>query len=95
MGKTFPAEPFECAHDFHSAFEHEGAISDSGLVIGTYLHGFFTNQNAVNALVSYLCEKKGYSYTEPEQTLVDPFDHLADHLERYLDVKEILRHFEY
>ena len=95
MGKTFPAESLECANDFHSAFEDEGAISNSGLIIGTYLHGLFTNQNAVNALVSYLCEKKGYSYTEPEQTLVDPFDHLADHLERYLDIKEILRHFEY
>jgi len=95
MGKTLPAESLECANDFHSAFEHEGAISDSGLVIGTYLHGLFTNQNAVNALVSYLCEKRGYSYTEPEQSLTDPFDHLADHLERYLDVKEILRHFKY
>jgi len=94
-GKTHQAESLEGTNGFHSAFEDEGAISDSGLIIGTYLHGLFTNQNAVNALVSYLCEEKGYSYTEPEESLADPFDDLADHLERHLNIEEILRHFEY
>ena len=84
-----------CTDAFHPAFEGEGAVSDSGLIIGTYLHGLFTNQNAVNALISYLCEVKGYLYTEPELSSPDPYDHLADHLESHLDMKEILRHFEY
>ena len=83
------------ADTFHSAFEDEGAVSDSGLIIGTYLHGLFTNQSASNALISYLCEQKGYSYTEPEPNPADPYDTLADHLERHLNIQEILRHFEY
>ena len=80
---------------FHSAFQDEGAVSDSGLVIGTYLHGLFTNHSAVNALISYLCERKGHSYTKPEPKPADPYDTLADHLELHLNMQEILRHFEY
>lgn len=86
-----------CADVIHSAFEDEGTVSDSGLVIGTYLHGLFTNQNAASALISYLCEEKGHSYTKPEPppSHADPYDTLADHLELHLDIQQILRHFEY
>ena len=84
-----------CVDEFHPAFEDEGTVSDSGLIIGTYLHGLFTNQNAVNALISYLCEMKGYSYTKPALSSPDPYDKLADHLEQHLDIGEILQHFEY
>ena len=37
----------------------DGAASDDGLVIGTYLHGLFQNPTAVDGLLSYLHERRG------------------------------------
>ncbi len=76
----------------HGAFQDEGAVSDDGLVIGTYMHGLFTNPSAVKALVSYLYEQKGESWS-PRDEEEDPFDVLADHFERYVRIEEILKHF--
>ncbi|MCQ1538073.1 cobyric acid synthase [Methanocalculus taiwanensis] len=70
------------------AFSGEGAASDDGLVFGTYLHGLFQNENAVNALLRYLYGKKGLSYTE--QKCVDPYDHLARHLEAHIDMDTLV-----
>ncbi|PWR72696.1 cobyric acid synthase [Methanospirillum lacunae] len=76
-----------------TAFLDEGAVSDDGLVIGTYMHGLFTNPSAVKALVSYLCEQKGIIWNESEEQ-GDPFDALADHFEKYVRFDEILKHFK-
>lgn len=75
------------------AFTGEGAVSDDGLLIGTYLHGLFTNQSAAFALVSYLCEKKGVVWDPALAEESDPFDALADHFEKYLRFEEILKFF--
>ncbi len=74
------------------AFQDEGAVSDDGLVIGTYMHGLFTNSSSVTALVSYLYEQKGVSWI-PRDEEEDPFDALTDHFERYVRIEEILKHF--
>jgi len=74
------------------AFQDEGAVSDDGLVIGTYMHGLFTNPKAVTALVSYLYEQKGVSWN-PHNEEEDPFDALADHFEKHVRIEEILKHF--
>ena len=40
------------------AFGPDGAVSDDGIVIGTYMHGLLTNPAAANALLSYSIRKK-------------------------------------
>jgi adenosylcobyric acid synthase len=59
------------------AFEGEGAVSSSGLVFGTYLHGLFSNPHAVDALCRYLYERRGLPYAGLKVTS-DPYDRLAD-----------------
>jgi len=72
-----------------TAFADEGAIDASGLVFGTYMHGLFANAGMVDALVGYLAEQKGASYT-PVSEAGDPYAALARHLESCLDVEHIL-----
>lgn len=40
------------------AFGDDGAVSESGLVIGTYLHGIFANENFRNAFLEFLRRRK-------------------------------------
>lgn len=70
-------------------FTDEGAVSDNGLIIGTYLHGLFAESSAVDALVSYLSEKKDMPYS-PVLHNGDPYEKLAEHLEKNLDVEKIV-----
>lgn len=70
-------------------FADEGAVAESGLVFGTYMHGLFANAGMVDALVGYLAEQKGVSYTSAGET-GDPYAALARHLESCLDVEQIL-----
>nr|WP_319641830.1 cobyric acid synthase [Methanovulcanius yangii] len=80
-----------CPH----AFETEGAVSENGMIFGTYLHGLFQNRNAVNGLLSYLCEKKGVEYAPvPEhysEFTDDAYEKLAAHFERHLDMNQIMK----
>jgi adenosylcobyric acid synthase len=71
------------------ALEGDGSVSDDGLVFGTYLHGLFLNPSAVNALLSYLYERKGLSYTSIPEGNSDPYDILADLFEEYVDIDAI------
>ena len=75
------------------AFQGEGAVTPDGLVIGTYLHGLFTNTDAVIALIAYLYEQKGMTFTPRDIEEADPFDALADHFEKYVRFDEILKIF--
>ena len=51
MGLTSPRE--------ESAFQDDGAVSSSGIVIGTYLHGLFDNENFRAAFLDFLRRRKG------------------------------------
>jgi len=76
------------------AFDDEGAVSADGLVIGTYMHGLLSNPPVVNALLSYLYEKKGEPFTRlGERTSVNPYDQLALHFEEHVDMKKIIEIF--
>jgi adenosylcobyric acid synthase len=57
MGETERGEDSE-------AFSGDGAVSADGLVFGTYLHGLFQNEGAVQALLSYLYRRKGLVFKE-------------------------------
>jgi adenosylcobyric acid synthase len=76
------------------AFSGEGAVSDDGLVIGTYLHGLFENPSAVTALLSFLYAMKGLTYIPPDEDIgTDLYDTLAAEFERYVDIDTILALF--
>ena len=50
MGVTSPSE--------ESAFQDDGAVSRNGIVMGTYLHGLFDNQNFRAAFLDFLRRRK-------------------------------------
>ena len=82
------------------AFTGDGAVSPDGLVFGTYLHGLFQNEGAVQALVSYLYRKKGLRFgdrgagvSSAGPVRPDPYDRLADLFEAHLDMEKILSFF--
>ena len=70
------------------AFGDDGAVSDDGLVIGTYLHGLFENPFAIDALLSYLHERRGLAY-EP-LTDDDPYRRLAALVAENVDLDLLL-----
>lgn len=67
----------------------DGAISPDGRVFGTYLHGIFDNPGFRTAFLNRIRRGKGL----PEQAEVvppaDPFDQLALHMEKHLDLARI------
>ncbi len=69
---------------------NDGAVSSDGRVFGTYLHGIFDNAGFRNAFVNRLRQAKGLCPAEPATAQADPFDLLAEHLERHLDMGKLL-----
>jgi adenosylcobyric acid synthase len=68
----------------------DGAVSPDGRVFGTYLHGIFDNADFRRTFLNRIRARKGLSairYTAPQD---DPFELLAAHLERHLDMKRLL-----
>jgi adenosylcobyric acid synthase len=76
------------------AFEGDGAVSEDGLVFGTYMHGLFQNESAVNALLSYLCRKNDRAFTPlGQEQAPDPYEALADLYERNVRIDVIASFF--
>jgi adenosylcobyric acid synthase len=71
-----------------AAFGDDGAVAENGLVIGTYLHGIFENENFRNAFLDYLYSRRNLSR---ERGTPDGkgFDELASAAESELDMKRI------
>lgn len=79
MGKTSgSAEP---------AFGDDGAVAGSGMVIGTYLHGLFENQNFREAFLNYLYEKKNLDRRDSSPG--QGFDELAAAVKSHLDISRV------
>jgi adenosylcobyric acid synthase len=69
----------------------DGAVSPDGRVFGTYLHGIFDNAPFRTAFLDRMRVLKGLRPAPaPQEPAADPFDLLADHLERHLDVPRLL-----
>jgi adenosylcobyric acid synthase len=67
----------------------DGAVTRDGRVCGTYLHGLFGNDSFRSAFLNRIRRKKGL----PERDAAvhdDPFDLLAAHLEKSLDMERLL-----
>ncbi len=84
------------------AFDDDGAVSESGMVIGTYLHGLFENESFRNAFLDFLSRRKGLgqgrgmgSSHETElgarAAKGDGFEQLAAAVEASLDMAKIWR----
>jgi adenosylcobyric acid synthase len=85
MGETEGADrarPFA-----HVAGAREGAISQDGRVIGTYLHGLFAADGFRRAFLGSAASPYLAYETSIEQTL----DALAAHLEKHLNIDALLR----
>jgi len=71
-------------------FGDDGCIDESGLVIGTYLHGLFGNENVRRALMSYLHEMKGIEYVpQVESSELDAYEELADVVRNNVDMGRV------
>ncbi|MBI3824486.1 MAG: cobyric acid synthase [Candidatus Rokubacteria bacterium] len=70
---------------------HDGAVSDDGLVLGSYLHGVFANPALRRALLVALAAHRGLAADPRWGTgpAIDPYDRLADIVEAALDVGAI------
>ncbi len=75
------------------AFLGEGAVSDDGMVFGTYLHGLFENKTAIEALMVFLYERKGLTFSFSQPDFTDVYDDLARTFEAHVNMEPILRFF--
>ena len=68
----------------------DGAVTRDGRIFGSYLHGLFANDSFRSAFLNRIRRKKGLP--EREAALEDdPFDQLAAHLEKNLDMDKLLK----
>ncbi len=83
MGESAGGEP---------AFGDDGSVSENGLVIGTYLHGLFENENIRNSFMGYLYKRKGLTYTDVKMN--DCLEELAKFVGEHVDMNLIYRMLE-
>ncbi|MEW6733706.1 MAG: cobyric acid synthase [Acidobacteriota bacterium] len=71
----------------------DGAISDDGRVMGTYLHGLFDSTEGAAALLSHFSRLCGrtQSITIDRSDREQGYDELAAHFRSHLDIKAIYR----
>ena len=67
----------------------EGARSSDGRVMGTYLHGLFTEDNFRHAFLRK-CSKKHTKSLAYETQVEATLDELSEHLERHIDIESLL-----
>uniref|UniRef100_A0A831XE89 Cobyric acid synthase n=1 Tax=Geobacter metallireducens TaxID=28232 RepID=A0A831XE89_GEOME len=68
----------------------DGAVSCDGRVFGTYLHGIFDNAGFRSAFLNRLRRARGLEERPAAEVQDDPFDLLAVHLEKHLDMDRLL-----
>jgi adenosylcobyric acid synthase len=74
----------------------DGALSDDGLVLGTYLHGLFDSASGLETLLGYLRRVSGkspWTHTDfdPVAERERRYDTLADHFRRHLRIDSVAR----
>lgn len=74
------------------AFGEDGCVSESGLIIGTYMHGLFENKNFRNAFLGYLYKRRGMIFSSEEEG--DSIEELAHFVEKNVNMELIYRRIE-
>ena len=71
----------------------DGALSTDGRILGTYLHGLFEDPSGCAALLRWagLSAPLAYDHAQRREEMLD---HLADAVERSLDIARLLPRFE-
>jgi len=74
-------------------FSADGAVSEDGLVFGTYLHGLFDSDDFTRALVNTLRERKGLAALDSDfhyaRYKAQQFDILAESMRQHIDLEKI------
>ncbi len=83
MGETDGGEP---------AFGDDGSVSKNGLVIGTYLHGLFENENVRTSFLGYLYKQKGIIFKNKDDG--DSIEELAGFIEEHVNMELVFRKIE-
>jgi adenosylcobyric acid synthase len=70
----------------------DGTVSSDGRVFGTYLHGVFDNPHFREAYLNVIRLEKGMPQRRRSHAVPadDPFDRFAAHLEKHLDITQLL-----
>ncbi len=76
----------------HPAFLDDGCVSENGLIIGTYLHGLFNNDNLRNSFLKYLYDQKGLIYESKIRR--NEIEELAGFIETHVNMDFIYRILE-
>lgn len=71
----------------------DGGVSQNGRIFGTYLHGIFENTRFREIYLNRVRLEKGMPLRRgiQKQPLQDPFDQLAEQLEKHLDMPKLLK----
>ncbi len=75
----------------------DGCVAESGLVMGSYLHGLFENESLRRSLVNWLAERRGIPVPRGDGAVAGreaEYDRLADTLRRHIDLEALLRIME-
>jgi adenosylcobyric acid synthase len=96
MGKTILGPLAKPALKVVEAEDTDGAIDSSGLIIGTYLHGFFENPSLCKALLGYVAIRKGIKESRqllrsPHEDWSSSIDLIVNVVRRSLDIDEVHR----
>lgn len=70
----------------------DGCVSADGRVFGTYLHGIFDNTRFRESYLNSIRRDKGMPqhWGDQKKPLHDPFDQLAEHMEKHIDMKRLM-----
>jgi len=97
MGQTsgpHTTQPFQIEQrSAQSCSDLDGALSEDGNVLGTYIHGLFHNDDLRRAILSELAARKGKQLPAVTSSfsLDEQYDRLADHVRKSLNMDLILR----
>ena len=89
MGRTSLGEG--AAPLLATEFGHDGAVSRDGMVIGTYLHGFFDSDEVLAELLAYFGCPAEMPLLGSDALKEHEYDRLARELRRSLDMERIYR----